>query len=138
MCRVVDVPAEPLFRALADWGGWASWLPGIKGCVLESGGPATVGSVRIVTAPTGDEVRERMTACDEVELAVSYTIDGPAPFPARHYAAHVRLFPLTDSSATVVDWTAFFDADAEVEDQLRLALEGYFEVFIDAVAAAVA
>ncbi|MCU1346562.1 MAG: Polyketide cyclase/dehydrase [Acidimicrobiia bacterium] len=135
VCKVVELPALPLFQALADWGGWGSWLPGIEHSELASGGPGTVGSVRVLGAGAGAPVRERLTACDEATMSVAYTIDGPAPFPARRYEARVSLLPLSDRVATVIDWSASFDADADVEAELRSTLESYFGVFIDAVAA---
>ena len=124
-----------MFDALVDWGGWGSWLAELRSAKLESGGPGVAGSVRIVEAPGAPPIRERLTACDELGLTMSYVIEGTPPFPARTYAATVRLLPLTDRAATVVEWLASFDADGSNEDHVRSALEGVYVHFIEALAA---
>jgi hypothetical protein len=68
---------------------------------------------------------------------LSRSAEGTPPFPARTYSGTVRLLPLTDRAATVVEWSGFFDADGIVEDPVRSALEGFYAHFIAALAAAV-
>jgi len=137
VCRVIDVPAAKVFGALVDWGGWDKWSPMLSGAVLEPAGalPGTVGAVRSLSRGDGPTVRERLLACDEEALTVSYGMEGKPPFPARRYNALVRLLPLTDREATVVDWSASVDADEADEPGLIKALTGYFNGFIDQLAA---
>jgi Polyketide cyclase / dehydrase and lipid transport len=137
VCKLTDAPAATLYRALVDWGRWDRWSPMLAGAELEPAGapPATVGVVRSIPGPGGAVVRERLTGCDEEALTVTYVIEPPLPFPARSYAASVRLVPLTDRPATAVEWCARIDADAADEAGLVQALEGFFNGFIDGAAA---
>jgi hypothetical protein len=134
VCKVVEAPAAPLFAALADWGGWAPWVPVLAGAELENGGPGVVGSVRRVGPAEAPMVRERLTACDEASLSIAYAFDGPSALPVRSYRAEVRLIPLTERVATVVDWRGEFDADAADEGEVISMMEGLYDSFIDGLA----
>jgi hypothetical protein len=123
-----------LFAALADWGNWAPWVPILAGAELESGGPGVVGSVRRIGPADAPMVRARLTACDEATFSIAYAFDGPSPFAVRSYAGHVRLIPLTDRVATVVDWSGTFDADAADEVEVVSTFEGLYGSFIDGLA----
>jgi hypothetical protein len=131
VCRVVEAPAAALFAALANWGDWAPWVPLLAGAELESGGPGVVGSVRRVGPADAPLVRERLTACDEETFSIAYAFEGPSPFAVRAYAGHVRLIPLTDRVATVVDWQGTFDADGADEADVISTFEGLYGSFID-------
>ena len=46
----------------------------------------------------------------------------------------MRLVPLTDRVATVVDWCGHFDADAADEGEVATTFTGLYESFIDGLA----
>ncbi len=147
MCKIVDLPAEPMWELLTDYRNWGDWLRYLAGTGIEDGikdGPCHVGAVRSVD---GGRVREKSLAVDEQKLQIKYMVVGPLVWkhpidalqtsergpesPARNYFATVTLMPLTDTEQTVVEWVAQFDADEPDEPKIRTNFRTYYSDFID-------
>lgn len=115
---VIDAPVEDVWRWLDDFTAWHTWIPRIHATVMDDGlVQAPVGSVRIVTRANGATIREKLLMKDELRHTMTYTFDGPHPYPVRRYVATVRLEPVTTSGATFVHWSGDFDADAADEQR---------------------
>lgn len=85
--------------------------------------------------PDRPAVRERLIACDEAALSITYGIDGKPPFDCRTYVSSVQLLPLTDREATVVEWSAKFDADEADEADVSAVIRALYQRFIAHLAA---
>jgi hypothetical protein len=136
VARVLDRPCAVLWERLSDYRGWQSWLREVADSVMEDGivaGPASIGIIRRVGDPTNPLAREMLVGLDASTHTLSYCAVGDLPMPARNYQATVRLIPLSDSSATLIDWSGSYDADAGDEQLLTGVFVGLYDSFIDAL-----
>jgi len=106
---VIDAPVETVWTAIRDFGGLASWHPGMfaslvwenefvskrnklvfGGSEIENGQPDNqIGVIRKLTAKDGAVVRERLLALDDQNHFVTYTIL-ESPFEFQNYVATLR------------------------------------------------
>ena len=114
------VSADAVWTKLADFGGLADWMPGVKTCETEGDG---VGAVRRVAMGPA-EVVERLEAFDPTARSLSYSIV-EGPIPVQNYLATVSVREAGDGCH--VDWTAKFDLpDGLTEEQIAPGLEGAY------------
>ncbi len=67
----IDKPAADVWAIIGDFGGLASWMPGIESCVID-------GDDRILKM-TGMEIIERLVRRDDDERQLVYAIVGGVP-----------------------------------------------------------
>jgi carbon monoxide dehydrogenase subunit G len=67
----IDKPADQVWAIVGDFGGLASWMPGIESCVID-------GDDRILKM-TGMEIIERLMRRDDDERTLVYAIVGGVP-----------------------------------------------------------
>jgi uncharacterized membrane protein len=67
----IDKPADQVWAIIGDFGGLASWMPGIESCVID-------GDDRILKM-TGMEIIERLVRRDDDERVLVYAIVGGVP-----------------------------------------------------------
>lgn len=133
---VVDAPADEVWALVRAFDGASEWHPGLPAAVIEDGRPAdTVGCVRVFSAPNGSDVRERLVALDDATRSCSYALE-QGSMPVRNYRGVIRVWPVTDGDRSFVEWSAEFDCDAEVEEQMvGVFRDGVFKSGLDALRA---
>jgi carbon monoxide dehydrogenase subunit G len=111
--------AADLWQKLADFGGLAGWMPGVKSCEVKGEG---IGAVRtLVMGPM--KVVERLESLDTEGRSLSYSLlEGPMPL--ENFLATIQVAETSPSSCRV-DWSATFDLPEGVsEGQVAPAREG--------------
>jgi carbon monoxide dehydrogenase subunit G len=132
---VIDAPIDAVWRHIEDFAQWHPWIPGIVGTRMDDGQEqAPVGSVRSLERADGTGIRERLVSKDAARHVLSYTFDGPHPFPVRRYVGTVRLEPVTTTDATFVHWSGDFDADVDSEQRAADTFCRIYGSFLDALA----
>jgi hypothetical protein len=109
--QVFDAPIERVWTYFDDFNNMATYHPGIRESRLEAGGDArTVGSVRYLTLPDQQYVRERLTRFEPANFEFEYTIIETS-MPMRNYVAGARLIPVTATGQTFGLWWADFTTE---------------------------
>lgn len=117
---IVARPAEAVWATIRDFNGLATWFSGaVSESHIEDGlTGTTVGAVR--SFQLGDSrIREHLMAFDDIERSFAYGFCDPAPFPVTDYVARVRVTPVADSGASLVEWWVDFECDPSERDQWR-------------------
>ena len=93
--------ADDVWAVAGDFGGLASWMPGIERCTVE-------GDVRTVDM-SGMKIGERLVRRDDATREIVYSIaSGPAPVD--HHEATITVIPAGDGSH--VTWAVDVEPDA--------------------------
>ena len=133
---VVDAPADEVWALVRAFDRHAEWHPGLPAAAIEGGRPAdAVGCVRTFAAPNGSEVRERLVALDDDAKLCAYALE-QGSMPVRNYRGIIRVSPVTDGDRSFVEWSAEFDCDPAVEEQMVGVFgDGIFKSGLDALRA---
>jgi hypothetical protein len=134
VCRLVDEAPEPLWARLADFPNWRTWLDRVRDSRMAPGPTHSPGAVRVVGPPDNPRVHEVMLAIDAPNYTLTYAVATEPVWAvaARNYVATVRLVPLTDRPATVVDWSSRYDCDQADEGKIgELFVELYSEFIVN-------
>ena len=133
---VLDAPVEAVWDVLRDFNGHDRWHPAVRDSVIDQGRSADrIGSVRRFHLEDGSELRERLLALSDADMAFSYCLL-ETPVPLLNYVAHVRLAPVTDGDRTFWHWESRFDTPAGRESELReMVAEGIYQGGFDAIRA---
>lgn len=132
---VIDAPIDDVWRQIEDFTAWHVWIPRIVATTMQDGqDQAPVGSVRALVREDGTGIRERLEMKDAARHTLSYSFDGPHPFPVRRYLGTVRLEPITTTGTTYVHWSGDFDADADAEAKVADTFRRLYTSFIEAIA----
>jgi len=112
------VPANRLWQTLVDWGGIADWFPEgyIESLDLVGAGD---GAVRIITAPTGQRLGERLDGADHEHFIIQLSITDPMPEGLVYYRATGQIFPLDAASCRLTWASAFKAVDPATEQQFN-------------------
>jgi len=115
---VIDAPAAKVWERVRDFNGLPRWHPRIRESRIENGEPADkVGCVRDFNLQNGDRIRERLLGLSDYDLFCTYSIL-ESPMPLTGYVATLRLTPITDGDRTFAEWTAEFDCEEAMADDL--------------------
>lgn len=115
---VIDAPAAKVWERVRDFNGLPRWHPRIRESRIENGEPADrVGCVRNFNLQNGDRIRERLLGLSDYDLFCTYSIL-ESPMPLTGYIATLRLTPVTDGDRTFAEWTAEFDCEEAVAEEL--------------------
>jgi carbon monoxide dehydrogenase subunit G len=101
----IDRPADDVWQVVKDFGGVASWMPGIDSCRAD-------GNDRILEM-MGMELTETMVRCDDDARTLVYTI-AKSPMPLEHHEASIAVSPTGDASSHVT-YTVEVRPDSMVE-----------------------
>ncbi len=124
--RVIDAPIAIVWAAIRNFDGVVDWNPGVSAARMLAGGSTEVGGVRHLDLPDGGVIVETLEHHSDVEHSYGYRID-EAPLPVTGYTALHRLHEVTVGDATFSTWTAEFDCDPAVADQMVHVIgEGIF------------
>ncbi|GMB79584.1 SRPBCC family protein [Shinella zoogloeoides] len=115
---VIDAPAAKVWERVRDFNGLPRWHPRIRDSRIENGDPADrIGCVRDFHLQNGDRIREKLLGLSDYDMFCTYAIL-ESPMPLTNYVANLRLTPVTDGERTFAEWTAEFDCEPEVAEDL--------------------
>ena len=128
---VVDASAETVWQVIRPFDKSHTWHPSLPEATIVDGLPADrVGCVRVFSV-YDNEVRERLIELDDDARVCRYALE-QGTMPVRNYVGTLRVTPEGDRAR--VDWSAEFECDAELEDQLTGVFEqGVFGPGLDAL-----
>jgi carbon monoxide dehydrogenase subunit G len=118
----IDVPAEQVWTVVGDFGGIASWMPGIESCRVE-------GDLRIIET-MGMTISERLVSKDDGGRTLTYSIAEGAPVES--HEAVITVSPKGEAAQVTWDVEAAPDEMADLMatvyqqalDALKTHLEG--------------
>jgi carbon monoxide dehydrogenase subunit G len=111
--------ADDVWAVAGDFGGLASWMPGIESCTVE-------GDVRTIDM-SGMKIGERLVRRDDATREIVYSIaSGPAPVD--HHEATITVTPAGDGSH--VTWAVDVEPDAMLD-----LFTGIYQQSLDALKA---
>ncbi|HET6509067.1 MAG TPA: SRPBCC family protein [Baekduia sp.] len=115
---IVAAPVDDVWRLVRRFDGLPEWHPFVETCDMVDGAdPAAVGAHRRQRLANGGVARARLAGLDDEHRSLVYEmLDGP--WPVRNYLATIRVFPITTTGDTFVEWSGRYDADAAVEPEL--------------------
>ncbi|MGH6762705.1 MAG: SRPBCC family protein [Phyllobacterium sp.] len=115
---VIDASPARVWERVRDFNGMPKWHPRIRDSRIENGEPSDkVGCVRDFHLQNGDRLREKLFGLSDYDMFCTYGIL-ESPMPLTNYVATLRLTPITDGERTFIEWTAEFDCEPEVADDL--------------------
>jgi carbon monoxide dehydrogenase subunit G len=114
----IDAPAEQVWTVVGDFGGIASWMPGIESCRVE-------GDLRIIET-MGMTISERLVAKDDDGRKLTYSIADGAPVES--HEAVITVIP--KGEATHVTW----DVEASPDEMADL-MAAVYQQSLDALKA---
>jgi uncharacterized protein YndB with AHSA1/START domain len=131
---VIDAPASRVWDKVRDFNGLPRWHPRIRDSRIENGEPSDrVGCIRDFHLQNGDRIREKLLGLSDYDFFCTYSIL-ESPMPLTGYVATLRLTPVTDGDRTFAEWTAEFDCeDAVAEDLVSGIGTGVFQAGFDAL-----
>ncbi|HEX5616645.1 MAG TPA: SRPBCC family protein [Acidimicrobiia bacterium] len=101
---IATAPAT-VWATVGDFGGLASWMPGIDSC-------STEGDERVV-GTMGMEIRERLVRRDDATRTLAYSITA-SPMPLEHHEVEIVVHDDGDGSRVTWEVTVVPDELAEV------------------------
>lgn len=115
---VIDAPAAKVWERVRDFNGLPRWHPRIRDSRIENGEPSDrIGCVRDFHLQNGDRIREKLLGLSDYDMFCTYAIL-ESPMPLTNYVANLRLTPVTDGERTFAEWTAEFDCEPEMAEDL--------------------
>jgi len=131
---VIDAPAARVWERVRDFNALPRWHPRIRESRIENGEPADkVGCVRDFNLQNGDRIRERLLGLSDYDMFCTYTIL-ESPMPLTGYIATLRLTPVSDGNRTFIEWTAEFECEDSVSDELTTGIgANVFQAGFDAL-----
>lgn len=115
---VIAAPVEKVWDRVRDFNALPKWHPRIRESRMENAEPSDrVGAIRNFNLQNGDNIREQLLGLSDYDYFCTYAIL-ESPMPLTNYVATLRLTKITDGDKAFVEWTAEFDCEPEVEDEL--------------------
>jgi hypothetical protein len=115
---VINAPAKKVWDRVRDFNGLPKWHPRIRDSRIEDALPSDkVGCIRNFHLQNGDTIREQLLGLSDYDLFCTYAIL-ESPMPLTDYVATLKLTPVTDGDRCFVEWTAEFNCDPEMEQEL--------------------
>jgi polyketide cyclase/dehydrase/lipid transport protein len=115
---IVPASADAVWQVVRQFNGLADWHPIISESKIESGSAQEVGAVRRLTLADGSQVAEKLLILDDDDRSYTYAFTDPGAMPVRSYRSTVRIAPITTTGQAFVEWWAWFDSEAGVEEQM--------------------
>ena len=115
---IIEAPIDRVWSVVREFDGVAKWNPGVVSARMESGDPATVGSIRHLDIADGTIYRETLLAHSDTDRYYSYDIV-EGPLPCTDYVSMHRFLPAAEGEHSLGIWTGEF----ECEPSERAALE---------------
>ncbi len=109
---VIDAPSDEVWQTIRDFHAleWASGVITDIEVVGERGG-GEIGAQRVLNGA----FHETLQSLDDEARTFTYSIDdGPGPVASdavSNYVGRVRVFPITDSNRTFIEWESTYESD---------------------------
>lgn len=131
---VIAAPANDVWQRVRDFNGLPRWHPRIADSRIEDALPSDqVGCIRNFRLQNGDRIRERLLGLSDYDMFCTYSILD-SPMQLENYIATLRLTPVTDGDRCFVEWTAEFDCEVDVENDLVSGIaDDVFQTGFDAL-----
>ncbi len=131
---VIEAPASGVWERVRDFNALPRWHPRIADSQIENAEPSDkVGCIRSFRLQNGDHIREQLLALSDYELFCTYAIL-ESPMALKNYVATLRLTPVSDGNRCFIEWSAEFDCDPGIEDDLTNGIgRDVFQAGIDAL-----
>ena len=131
---VIPAPASEVWARIRDFNALPRWHPRIRESRIEDGLPSDkIGCIRDFRLQNGDRIREKLLGLSDYDMFCTYAIL-ESPMPLTDYIATLRLTPITDGERTFAEWTAEFECDDAVADELVSGIgAGVFQGGFDAL-----
>jgi hypothetical protein len=127
--KVVDVPADAVWRLIANFGD-TSWMPaGTQATLVGSG----VGMERRIAIGPDKWIHERLEALDPAGRTLTYGIPVNVPFPVTDYHATMRV--RAQGAGCELEWSARYDCAADAAPAIEKSVQGMYGMMIDWIAA---
>lgn len=115
---VIPAPAAEVWSRVRDFNALPRWHPRIRESRIEDGQPSDkVGCIRDFRLQNGDRIREQLLGLSDYDMFCTYAIL-ESPMPLTDYIATLRLTPITDGERTFAEWSAEFECDEAVANDL--------------------
>ena len=110
---VIGADPDTVWDYLRDFNRTPEFVQAITASEILEGKPADqVGCERKLTLADGSLVRERLVALSDLDRSYTYhLLEGPFPF-TRYYST-IRVSPVTEGSASYVEWWSTYDCESE-------------------------
>jgi carbon monoxide dehydrogenase subunit G len=127
--KLIDVPADAVWKLVADFGD-TSWMPaGTQATVAGSG----VGMERRIAIGPDKSIHERLLALDPATRTLRYAIPVNVPFPVTSYTATMHVTP--KGAGCELEWSASYECGADAAPAIEKQVQGMYGMMIDWVAA---
>ena len=115
---VIDQSADRVWAVVRDFNGLVVWNSELAArSEIEDGKAADqVGCVRSIHLHDGGHIRERLLALSDLERSYTYNFE-KTPFEVQNYQATIRVTPVTDDGASLVEWWTTFDCEPGRTDE---------------------
>ncbi len=121
---VIDAPVERVWERVRDFNALPRWHPRIRDSRIENGEPSDkIGCVRDFNLQNGDRIREKLLGLSDYDMFCTYQIL-ESPMPLTDYVATLRLSKITDGNRTFAEWSAEFECEEAVADELVAGIGG--------------
>ncbi|MGZ8157967.1 MAG: SRPBCC family protein [Methylobacter sp.] len=111
--KIIALPSDKAWQAIAQIGGLERWFPVITDCQVLDGG---VGATRIMTLTSGEEIIDRIEAIDHQTRRFQYDRI-KSPFPVNRYLGTVDVCKIGPDSSEI-SWTVEIDVSEDHRDEL--------------------
>lgn len=106
---IINASPDQVWAVLRDFTGAKNWADNMASSDTEDGRPGTqVGVIRRLVFRSGNEVREQLIALSDNERYFRYEMLSTETLPIRDYSGRVRVIPVTDCGASLVEWSGRF------------------------------
>eukprot|EP01092_Planopodium_desertum_P000817 TRINITY_DN111_c0_g1_i3.p1 TRINITY_DN111_c0_g1~~TRINITY_DN111_c0_g1_i3.p1 ORF type:complete len:159 (+),score=2.90 TRINITY_DN111_c0_g1_i3:35-478(+) len=111
---IFPLPVETVWKSIRDFTFPAKLIGTISSCEMEEKkAPTEVGAIRKVTWKTGEWRRQRLIEfSDQFHKLTWELIESSPPSETEAVISTVRLFRITETNQTLVEWSSDFSADA--------------------------
>ncbi len=131
---IIDASADQVWAMLRDFTGAKNWAENMASSDIEDGRPGTqVGVVRRLVFQSGNEVREQLIALSDDERYFRYAMLSTETLPIRNYSGRVRVIPVTDCNASLVEWSGRFSIAEGEPEQICDWVRGIYKAGIKAM-----
>lgn len=115
--KILDVPAERVWAAIAGIDGLDRWFPVISACKVDGTG---VGAIRLMEVEGGGRIVDRVDEIDHANRRFVYDRT-ESPFPVTRYVGTVLVNDLATGEAEI-SWTVEIDVEPAQRDELAAFL----------------
>jgi len=117
---VFPIPIDELWKTFRDFSAVPRHFPGVSDVgLVGEGGPHSVGITRVIKWKSGEEIRQQLIELSDQFKVISWeTVGANFENDASATITTIRLFRITETKETLVEWSADFAADVSAKTVL--------------------